>query len=295
MIWPDFCSALIVGRLAPLGLHNTRFRSVPGAGRVAQGPVQTLRVPPRDPPERRQFQVPQILEGLASPDELGLVRAVGALGHGVVVDQVADRAGRGKHAEFPDPGGAHEADVLRAMVCNTAFTSEKASANERPHHPLQRRRCISRSTIRARTTPHPTAKKQQRTPPSHTRVPYMGGSQPCHRPRHLKPKHLRPSARRCRQHRGNHGQIHGSPTAKASPQGGMAHGHRIISARSATPSNGFSMGIWNSKAGPADVNSGLPCCSSYRSRHIVLHSCHRNTVGHGRCDTGHRHFLQKAA
>lgn len=29
MIWPDFCSALIVGRLAPLGLHNTRFRSVP--------------------------------------------------------------------------------------------------------------------------------------------------------------------------------------------------------------------------------------------------------------------------
>lgn len=29
MIWPDFCSALIVGRLAPLGLHDTRFRSVP--------------------------------------------------------------------------------------------------------------------------------------------------------------------------------------------------------------------------------------------------------------------------
>ena len=29
VIWPDFCSALIVGRLAPLGLHNTRFRSVP--------------------------------------------------------------------------------------------------------------------------------------------------------------------------------------------------------------------------------------------------------------------------
>lgn len=77
--------------------------------------MQTLRVPPRDPPERRQFQVHQILEGLASPDEPGLVRAVGALGHGVVV-RVADRAGRGKHAEFPDPGGAHEADVPRAMV-----------------------------------------------------------------------------------------------------------------------------------------------------------------------------------
>ena len=29
VIWPDFCSALIVGRLAPLGLHNTRFWSVP--------------------------------------------------------------------------------------------------------------------------------------------------------------------------------------------------------------------------------------------------------------------------
>ena len=72
--------------------------------------VETLRVPPRDPPERRQFQVPQIPEGLASPDELGLVRAVGALGHGVVV-RVADRAGRGKHAVFPDLGGVHRADV----------------------------------------------------------------------------------------------------------------------------------------------------------------------------------------
>ena len=82
---------------------------------VAQGLVQTLRVPATRPPERRQFQVPQILEGLASPDELGLVRAVGALGHGVVV-RVADRAGRGKHAEFPDPGDVHEADALRAMV-----------------------------------------------------------------------------------------------------------------------------------------------------------------------------------
>lgn len=102
-----------MGRIAPLGLHKLGFG--PFRCPVAQGPVQTLRVPPRDPPERRQFQVPQILEGLASPDELGLVRAVGALGHGVVV-RVADRAGRGKHAEFPDPGGAHEADVLRAMV-----------------------------------------------------------------------------------------------------------------------------------------------------------------------------------
>ena len=55
------------------------------------------------------------MEGLAPPDELGPVRAVGALGHGVAA-RVADRAGRGKHAEFPDPGGVHEADALRAMV-----------------------------------------------------------------------------------------------------------------------------------------------------------------------------------
>ena len=68
---------------------------------VAQGPVQALRVPPRDPPERRQFQVLQIREGSAPPYQLGLVRAVGAFGHGVVV-RVADRAGRGKHAVFPD-------------------------------------------------------------------------------------------------------------------------------------------------------------------------------------------------
>ena len=103
-----------MGRLAPLGLHNTRFRSVP----VSCSPKDwcgRFDSPPRDPPERRQFQIPQIPEGLASPDELGLVRAVGALGHGVAV-RVADRAGRGKHAEFPDPGGVHEADVLRAMV-----------------------------------------------------------------------------------------------------------------------------------------------------------------------------------
>ena len=100
LIWPDFCSALIVERLAPLGLHNTRFRSVPVSCSPRTG-ADASSPPPRDPPERRQFQVPQIPEGLASPDELGLVRAVGALGHGVVV-RVADRAGRGKHAVFPD-------------------------------------------------------------------------------------------------------------------------------------------------------------------------------------------------
>ena len=81
----------------------------------AQGLVRPLRVPPRGPPERRQLQVPQILEWFAPPDELGLVRAVDALGHGVVV-RVADRAGRGKPPEFPDPSGVHEADALHPMV-----------------------------------------------------------------------------------------------------------------------------------------------------------------------------------
>ena len=82
---------------------------------VAQGLVQALRVPPRDPPERRQFQIIDIREWLAPPDELGLVRAVGAFGHGVVV-RVADRAGRGQHAVFLDPAGVGGAGVLRAMV-----------------------------------------------------------------------------------------------------------------------------------------------------------------------------------
>ena len=82
---------------------------------VAQGPVQALRVPPRDPPERRQFQIIDIQEWLAPPDELGLVRAVGAFGHGVVV-RVADGAGRRQHPIFHNPGGVHRAGALRAMV-----------------------------------------------------------------------------------------------------------------------------------------------------------------------------------
>ena len=42
-------------------------------------------------------------------------RAVGALGHGVVVG-VADRAGRRQHPILHHPGGVDEADVLHAMV-----------------------------------------------------------------------------------------------------------------------------------------------------------------------------------
>ena len=101
MIWPDFCSALIVRRLAPLGLHNTRFPPLPVSCSPRTGAAGST-LPPRDPSERRQFQVPQIPEGLASPDELGPARAVGAPGHGVAI-RVADRAGRGKHAEFSRP------------------------------------------------------------------------------------------------------------------------------------------------------------------------------------------------
>ena len=82
---------------------------------VAQGLVQALRVPPRDPPERRQFQIIDIQEWLAPPYQLGLVRAVGAFGHGVVV-RVADGAGRRQHPIFHNPGGVHRAGVLRAMV-----------------------------------------------------------------------------------------------------------------------------------------------------------------------------------
>ena len=82
---------------------------------VAQGLVQALRVPPRDPPERRQFQVLQIREGSAPPYQLCLVRAVGAFGHGVAV-RVADGAGRRQHPIFHNPGGVHRAGALRAMV-----------------------------------------------------------------------------------------------------------------------------------------------------------------------------------
>ena len=91
-----------------LGFH--RFRCP-----VAHGLVQPFRVPPRDPPERRQLQALQIMEGPAPPDEPGLARGVGGFGHGVVVG-VADRAGRRQHAIFHHPGGVHRAGVLHAMI-----------------------------------------------------------------------------------------------------------------------------------------------------------------------------------
>ena len=103
-----------------LGFHRLRRP-------VAQGLVQALRVPPRDPPERRQLQLVQIPEGPVPPDELGLVRAVDALGHGVVV-RVADRAGRRQHAILLDARGVDGADVLRPVV---AVTDEPLGATVR--------------------------------------------------------------------------------------------------------------------------------------------------------------------
>jgi len=82
---------------------------------VARDWCRRFESPPRDPPERRQFQVLQIREGFAPPYQLGLVRAVGAFGHGVVV-RVADGAGRRQHPIFHNPGGVHHAGALRAMV-----------------------------------------------------------------------------------------------------------------------------------------------------------------------------------
>ena len=59
--------------------------SVRSGVRWPEGRCGRFESPPRDPPERRRFRVPRIPEGLATPDEPGPVRAVGALGHGVAV------------------------------------------------------------------------------------------------------------------------------------------------------------------------------------------------------------------
>ena len=65
--------------------------------------------------ERRQLQVAHVPERLAPPDQLGLVRAVDGLGHGVVVG-VADRAGRGQRPVLAHARGVHRVDVLGAVV-----------------------------------------------------------------------------------------------------------------------------------------------------------------------------------
>ena len=99
---------------------------------AAQGLVEAFRVPPRDPPERRQLQVVHVLEGFALPDELGFVRAIDGLGHGVVVG-VADRAGRGHHPVFQHPDGAHEggADPPRRTRAARRRASARATTDPR--------------------------------------------------------------------------------------------------------------------------------------------------------------------
>lgn len=63
MIWPDFCSAPIVGRLAPLGSRNTRFRSVPVS--CSPRPVRRVRRPVSNPRPTRPGPPPAPLASLA--------------------------------------------------------------------------------------------------------------------------------------------------------------------------------------------------------------------------------------
>ena len=81
------------------------------------------------------------MEGLAPPDELGLVRAAGGFGHGVVAG-VADRAGRRQHAIFHHPGGVHRAGVLHAMIAvagEAVGPAMRRSPRDRLLQRLQRR------------------------------------------------------------------------------------------------------------------------------------------------------------
>ena len=126
MIWPDFCSALIVGRLAPLGSRNTRFRSVPvscspGAGADASGP--------RHETHRNVADSGSLGFRKGSCRQTRVLYAPSALPAMAV--RVAGRAGRGRHAGFPDPGGVHEADAPRAMA-GTAHETVRAAMRGGP-------------------------------------------------------------------------------------------------------------------------------------------------------------------
>ena len=129
MIWPDFCSALIVGRLAPLGSRNTRFRSVPvscspGAGADASGP--------RHETHRNVADSGSLGSRKGSCRQTRVLYAPSALPAMAV--RVAGRAGRGRHAGFPDPGGVHEADAPRAMA-GTAHETVRAAMRGGPMIP----------------------------------------------------------------------------------------------------------------------------------------------------------------
>lgn len=129
MIWPDCCSALIVGRLAPLGSRNTRFRSVPvscspGAGADASGP--------RHETHRNVADSGSLGFRKGSCRQTRVLYAPSALPAMAV--RVAGRAGRGRHAGFPDPGGVHEADAPRAMA-GTAHETVRAAMRGGPMIP----------------------------------------------------------------------------------------------------------------------------------------------------------------
>ncbi len=98
MIWPDFCSALIVGRLAPLGSRNTRFRSVPvscspGAGADASGP--------RHETHRNVADSGSLGSRKGSCRQTRVLYAPSALPAMAV--RVAGRAGRGEACRIPRP------------------------------------------------------------------------------------------------------------------------------------------------------------------------------------------------
>ena len=143
--------------------------SVRSGVRWPEGRCGRFESPPRDPPERRRFQVPRIPEGLASPDEPGPVRAVGALGHGAAV-RVAGHAGRGRHAAFPDPGGVHEADAPRAMA-GTARETVHAAMRGGPMIP----------PVPAPAAPAPWCPWRRRTPGRRSRGRTRRRRTPCSR------------------------------------------------------------------------------------------------------------------
>lgn len=114
VIWPDFCSALIVGRLAPLGLHDTQFRSVPVScsprtGADASSPRHETH---RNVANSRSLKSRKGLRRQTS----SVLHAPSALPAMALSYESPTVPVGGRHAEFPDPGGVHEADVLRAMV-----------------------------------------------------------------------------------------------------------------------------------------------------------------------------------
>ena len=184
MIWPDFCSALIVGRLAPLGLHNTRFRSVPVSCSPRTGADASS---PRHETHRN------VANSRSLKSWKGLRRQTSSVLY--APSALSAMALSYESPTVPVEGSMPNSPTLvvytRLMYCAPWYATphslqrkpQRMSDPSSPptptmHQPIHDPRTYNPSSNR---------KEQQRTPPSHTRVPYMGGSQPCHRPRHLKP------------------------------------------------------------------------------------------------------------